>query len=244
MKRVGVLLGAILGAVAASACCILPALLGIASASTLGLGSTLAPYRPYLMALTIVLLALGFYCTYRTAPGEGCRDEECRRESAGPKRFSRALLWVVTVFTVGTMLYPWATAYRADQTLSASSTAPPSARLQTVTFAVGKMSCAECTAEIRKALMKTPGVSEATVDFEDKRATVSFDPSRVSVVKLKAVIAELGFSPTAARATARKQQAMNNIQPLPLRDGTLHAQSAPAGLDDAMEREPELSRRS
>lgn len=214
MKRVGVLLGAILGAVAASACCVLPALLGIAGASTLGLGSALAPSRPYLMGLTFVLLGLGFYFTYRTGPGEGCSDGECRRESPRSKRLSRALLWVVTVFAVGTMLYPWAAAYLANQTASASSTPPATASLQTVAFAVGKMSCAECTAEIRKALLKTPGVYNASVDFKGKRAETRFDPSRVSVVKLKAVIAELGFSATELKAAGTKQQARNSSRPL------------------------------
>ncbi len=53
MKKAAVILGAVVAAVAASACCILPLILGVASAGTLGLSAALTPYRPYLVSLTL-----------------------------------------------------------------------------------------------------------------------------------------------------------------------------------------------
>ncbi|HXG24487.1 MAG TPA: hypothetical protein VNJ09_08045 [Chthonomonadales bacterium] len=55
MKRFAILISAVFAAIAASACCILPLILGAARAGSVGLGAALAPYRPYLMGLTLLL---------------------------------------------------------------------------------------------------------------------------------------------------------------------------------------------
>lgn len=52
MKKASLMFGVIVAAIAASSCCILPLVLGVASAGTLGLGAALEPYRPYLIVLS------------------------------------------------------------------------------------------------------------------------------------------------------------------------------------------------
>jgi len=64
MKQQTALVGAAIAAITASAYCILPAILGAASAGTLGFSATLAPYRPYFMGLTVMLLGAAFYFIY------------------------------------------------------------------------------------------------------------------------------------------------------------------------------------
>ena len=64
--------GAVLTAVAASACCVGPLILvalgvGVAWASRL---SAFEPYRPLFIALTVGLLGFGFYRAYRPAGRE------------------------------------------------------------------------------------------------------------------------------------------------------------------------------
>jgi len=59
--------GGILGALAASACCILPLVLftlGI-SGAWIGNLTALAPYQPYSLATTAVFLGVGYYLVYR-----------------------------------------------------------------------------------------------------------------------------------------------------------------------------------
>ena len=51
-------------------------------------------------------------------------------------------------------------------------------KLETSTFTVEGMTCAiGCAKTIEKELSETPGVQKATVDFDKKLATVSFDNS-------------------------------------------------------------------
>ena len=46
MQKFSLLVGAVIAAIAASACCILPLLLGAASVGAVGLSAALTPYRP------------------------------------------------------------------------------------------------------------------------------------------------------------------------------------------------------
>lgn len=49
---------------------------------------------------------------------------------------------------------------------------------QTVVLSVQNMTCQLCPITVRKALEQVPGVSAATVDFQQKTATVSYDPDK------------------------------------------------------------------
>ncbi len=95
--------GAVLAAVGASLCCILPvavALLGVGSAA---LGARLEPLRPWFAGLTVLLLGFAFYQAYRPvecAPGEACAVPAGRRRH-------RILLWVVAVVALTLIAFPY-----------------------------------------------------------------------------------------------------------------------------------------
>ena len=90
--------GAVSSAVAASICCVGPLALAM-----LGLGGgalllKLAPYRPYFLTATALLLGAAFYLTYRERPQAQCLPgETCTRNG---QRGQRILLWIVTVFVL------------------------------------------------------------------------------------------------------------------------------------------------
>jgi mercuric ion binding protein len=73
-----------------------------------------------------------------------------------------------------------------------ASAEPP----RTVTLDVQNMTCGTCPLVVRKALERVPGVSAATVDFEHKTATVTFDPSRVAPTALTEATTDAGFPST------------------------------------------------
>lgn len=88
--------GAVGAGLLASLCCIGPLLvvtLGVGA----GLASTFAPLRPLFTAVTVLLIALGFYVVYgrkranRTcAPGEAC-------EPPAPRKRDQVFLWVAVL---------------------------------------------------------------------------------------------------------------------------------------------------
>jgi periplasmic mercuric ion binding protein len=67
------------------------------------------------------------------------------------------------------------------------------APLQTVTLAVENMTCGTCPIVVKRALERAPGVSATSVDFDKKTATVTFDPAKVSAVRLTQATTEAGF---------------------------------------------------
>jgi len=82
-------------------------------------------------------------------------------------------------------------------TVYAVESAPTqAAELQTVTLDVQKMDCPLCKITIRKALEKVPGVASASVDYEAKTATVTFNPKQANLEALTAATTNAGYPST------------------------------------------------
>jgi len=96
--------GSILGALAASSCCILPLMLfslGISGAWIANL-TALAPYKPYFAAGTLGLLGYGYYLVY-ARPKQVCMDGSCARPL--PSRFVKSSLWVATALVMAALSF-------------------------------------------------------------------------------------------------------------------------------------------
>ncbi|KAB1156094.1 heavy-metal-associated domain-containing protein [Flavobacterium luteum] len=67
--------------------------------------------------------------------------------------------------------------------------ATPVAKLETASFNIEGMTCAiGCAKTIEKELSETEGVQKATVDFDNKLATVSFDATKQTAETLVKVV--------------------------------------------------------
>ncbi len=96
--------GGILGALAASSCCILPLVLfslGISGAWIANF-TALAPYKPYFAAGTISLLGYGYYLVY-VRPKQACADGSCARPL--PNRLVKSSLWIATVLVAAALAF-------------------------------------------------------------------------------------------------------------------------------------------
>ncbi|CCV06249.1 Mercuric transport protein MerT [Mesorhizobium metallidurans STM 2683] len=102
-----VALGGILGAFAASSCCIIPLVLfslGIGGA-WIGNLTALAPYKPLFVAGTAGLLGYGFYLVY-WKPRRACADgAACARPI--PSRLVRLALWIATVLVIAAFAFDY-----------------------------------------------------------------------------------------------------------------------------------------
>ena len=65
--------------------------------------------------------------------------------------------------------------------------------LQTVTLDVKNMTCAVCPIIVREALEKVAGVTSATVDFDKKTASVTFDPDKAGPATLTKATSDAGY---------------------------------------------------
>ncbi|MDH3683329.1 MAG: HAD-IC family P-type ATPase, partial [Acidimicrobiia bacterium] len=60
-------------------------------------------------------------------------------------------------------------------------------------FRVAGMSCASCVVNIESVLGELPGVDRVDVSFGTERATVDFDPTRITPTDLQAAVADAGY---------------------------------------------------
>ena len=107
-RKMGVVVaGGVLGALAASSCCIAPLVLfafGIGGA-WIGNLTSLGPYQPILIGATLVFLATGYYLVYRK-PGVACAEGEvCARPL--PRRGVKLALWAATALITSAIAFPY-----------------------------------------------------------------------------------------------------------------------------------------
>ena len=105
MKTSWLGLGAVAAAIGASLCCVLPVVVAFAGVGSAAFGVVLEPFRPYLTALTALLLGFAFYRAYRPQetqcdPGEVCSVTENRRGQ-------RILLWIATAAALALLTFPY-----------------------------------------------------------------------------------------------------------------------------------------
>lgn len=97
--------GSVLAAVGASACCLGPVVLSLVGAGAFAAtAARLEIYRAYFLILTFFLLGTAFYVTYRPA-GTACRsDAACAPDS---RRTAKITLWIVMVVVALLVTFPY-----------------------------------------------------------------------------------------------------------------------------------------
>ena len=99
--------GGLLGALAASSCCILPLVLfslGIGGA-WIGNLTALAPYQPIFVAIALGFLAAGFDGVYRRPKRACAAGDSCARPL--PNRLVKTSLWVASVLVIAALAFPY-----------------------------------------------------------------------------------------------------------------------------------------
>ena len=186
-------------AMAAALCCIIAI-----GAMLLGLGgfagsALFAKWRPFMLTVSLTLLALAWYFCYRTPRNSCPAHTDCATPSA--RKLSRATLLSATVMILATAGFPtWSglVLERLNSTTKAIHGAP-SMRSATLRVRIPSMDCAACAVLIQKRIRTQTGILSADVGFQQNSATVRYDPSQITEVKIIATINETGFKvePTA-----------------------------------------------
>lgn len=94
-----------------------------------------------------------------------------------------AFILTVGIFGLSTVEIPRAQAQSAD---AATAT-------QSATFAIENMTCALCPVTVRKSMEGVAGVKSVSVDFEQKTATVVFDPRVTDTAAIAAASTDAGY---------------------------------------------------
>jgi len=95
--------GGLLGALAASSCCIFPVVLfglGVTGA-WIGNFTQLAAYQPFFIAATLAFLGYGYWLVYRSSARACADNEACARPL--PNRIAKTSLIVATILVVAAL---------------------------------------------------------------------------------------------------------------------------------------------
>ena len=96
-------------------------------------------------------------------------------------------------------------------------------RHKKVDIKITGMSCSTCAATIEKGLAELPGVEQARVNFALEKASLEFDPAKVSLAKIQETISRLGYGTetrksifpvggmSCASCVARVEQALKSV---------------------------------
>jgi copper chaperone CopZ len=93
--------------------------------------------------------------------------------------------------------FPWtqsAVMPDTERFLATTSTARDTIREpKTIVLEIEGMTCGGCALATRKVLERIDGVRTATVDYETRRAVVTYDPEKITVDRMIAAVKSLGY---------------------------------------------------
>ncbi len=184
--------GGVVTAVVASLCCIGPVVVALIGVGSIGAFSAFEAYRPYLVGITVAILGLAFYLTYRKREVK-CEDGSCTVESAS--RWNKISVWGATVIAAVAIAFP----YFGASLLATASTVPQQPATQSVEYAttilnVVGMDCTACAKGLEGSLARIKGVRKASVEFEQGKALVEYDSAIVQPSVFVEQVNESGFT--------------------------------------------------
>jgi copper chaperone CopZ len=190
--------GSVAAAIAASLCCIGPFVAVVLGLSTFSAAALFEAWRPYLIGLTVLMLAGAFYLTYRKREVQ-CEGGACQMRSAS--RASKIMLWLATIAVIAFTTFPYyygalLRAQAKDNAPGAVSQAASQVANQSeakVVIAVSGMTCDGCAAHIQSELVKMPGVRSAEVSYKKGQAVVAYDPSATNLDAIRNTINTAGY---------------------------------------------------
>ncbi len=184
--------GSVLSAIVASLCCIGPALLAIVGVGSIGILGTLDVYRPYFIGLTVILLALAFYLTYRKRE-VACEDGTCKVVKAG--KWNKVGVWTSAIIALGAIAFPYVNfAQPAKAPTVTQSNAE--GHYATAVLNIKGMDCQACASGLQASLSQMTGVESAVVKYKHKSALIKYNPARVVPASFVSFLDKAGYKST------------------------------------------------
>jgi mercuric ion transport protein len=180
----------IIAATVASLCCITPILALIAG--TTGFASTFSwiePFRPYLIAFTILVLLLAWYQKFKSQKQEiDCDCEEERAKFINSKKF----LLFVTLFAGLMLAFPYYSQIFYPNTSKVVVYVKES-NISEVEYNIKGMTCSGCEVHIESEVNKLKGIILVKANHEKGNTFVKYDKTKVANNEIKDAVKKTGY---------------------------------------------------
>jgi copper chaperone CopZ len=193
-RRGLLMVSAVVAAIAASLCCILPILAAVTGLGAIAAGAAFEKWRPYLLGVTALLLVAGLIFAWRDrkrgcAPGSACAAKPM-------SRWNWISLGVVAALAAGLAAFPYYSGAVAKLALRAPGPAQSAAaHVSKAVFRIPDLDCPACAVSLSSALRKLPGVLDVSSDVDAHRTVVSYDPKALNTTAVENAITGAGFHP-------------------------------------------------
>ena len=110
-------------------------------------------------------------------------------------RSGRLILWLATVAVILFAAFPYYSGAVAEAVVGTSgpNNTVGSGALVRVTFQIPDMDCPACAVALSASLHKVPGVADAKLDVDGRKAVVTYDSGAQDVAVIERVIRDAGF---------------------------------------------------
>ena len=184
----------LLSAFAASLCCITPVIALLAGSSSIAANfSWIEPARPYLIGISIAVLALAWYVKLKPSK---TNDMNCNCETTTKTPFlqTKTFLSIVTVFAILMMTFPlYAKVFYPKAKVQTAAVAVVDNKQQ-VNFTIQGMTCEGCEEHVNNEVSKVKGVLAYKTSYALRNSLVTFDKSKVDVKTIEAAINKTGYT--------------------------------------------------
>ncbi|MCM4171886.1 mercuric transport protein MerTP [Arenibacter sp. TNZ] len=196
MKKVSKLFGAgLITAITASLCCITPVLALVAGTSGIASAfSWLEPIRPYLIGITILVLAFAWYQKLVPIASETQKEVDCECETELKPKFtqSKTFLAIITVFTIVMLAFPYYSGIFYPNTAKQIIVVDKS-DIKTTEFKISGMTCASCESHVDHEVNKLDGIVNAKASYENGNAVIEYDRTKTSETEIESAINATGY---------------------------------------------------
>ena len=194
MKNENKLIGtSLLTSITASLCCITPVLALIAGTS--GIASTFSwiePFRPYLIGLTILVLAFAWYQKIKPQKEIDC---ECETDEKPKFIQSRKFLGIVTAFVIVMLAFPYYSGIFYPNTEKQIIVVDKS-DIKKTEFKISGMTCVSCEEHVNHEVNKLNGIVNSKASYENGNAIVEFDKTKTNETEIENAINSTGYKVT------------------------------------------------
>jgi len=180
----------LLTAIASSLCCITPVLVLISGTS--GVASTfswLAPFRPYLVGFTILVLGFAWYQKLKPKKEIDCN---CKTDEKPSFLQSKLFLGMVTLFAVLMTVFPYYSSVFYPKT-EKEIVITDNANIQTLNLEVKGMTCASCEEHINHSVNQLNGILKVESSYENGNTEIEFDISKTTIEEIKKAVNSTGY---------------------------------------------------
>lgn len=183
----------LLVAITASLCCITPVLALVSGVSGIATSfSWLEPLRPFMIGLTVLIIAFAWYQKLKSKQSEvDCACEPGEKEKT-PFMQTKTFLGMVTIFAGLMLAFPHYSSFFYPEVTKNELTSEPF-EVRQIKLEVAGMTCTSCEDHINHEVSKLAGVNDIKASYKESNTIVIFDPRKTSKEEIIEAINGTGY---------------------------------------------------